>query len=108
MIATEVNVEAATPNQDVAKSETRVVATLTYAFVATVLVIATIVRRWGMYDWLQKALSVALISNLLIFPLRLVFAKKAWPNVLRWAVTDNLGLAYLWVLMATLVYNRLG
>ena len=103
----EAKVESATPNtQDVLKPQATVAFTLLWALLAIISTSVAIVGHWSTYRWMDRALAVAFILTLL-FPLSLVFSRKGRMKVFGAAAINSMGLGYIWVFMATLLFNRL-
>jgi hypothetical protein len=64
-------------------------------------------ERWGTYGWWNKVLAMTLVLNLVAVPVFLIFKEKTWAKRLEIMGKANLVLGYSWVLLATLLFNRL-
>jgi hypothetical protein len=73
------------------------------AIVVTLVVCSTIADQWKTYDWIKKLMALALVANLVLVPLPII-------KNLRKRVTAkpdmSIQSAYLWLLLATLLFNR--
>lgn len=73
------------------------------AIVVTLVVCLTIAGQWKTYDWIKKLMALALVSNLAVVPLPIIknLRKRttAKPDM-------SVQIAYFWLLLATLLFNR--
>jgi len=97
---------ASVTNPDVSKSELNGVFAVITACMAIIFVSVAIVGHWGTYSLMERSLAILFVLNLLAFPLRLIFTKKGRITVLRAAGSTDLSSAYMWVLLATWVFNH--
>ena len=77
--------------------------TILLAIVVTLDVSLAIARHWKTYDWLGKFLGIVLLLNLAIVPLTRIIKsrKREKPKPEKLIQT-----AYIWLLLATILFNR--
>ena len=92
-------------NQGVLEGRWNKTGTILLALVGTSAVCVTIVFHWRTYDWISKLLAVGLLLNLARVPLTISIKGReeitARPE--RWVQT-----AYIWIILATVLFNRQG
>jgi len=90
-------------NQDVLERRWNKAGTIFLALVATVDVCLTIVLHWRTYDWINKLLAMVLLLNLALVPLRVIIkgTKEITTRPERWVQA-----AYIWIIPATILFNR--
>ena len=90
-------------NQSLLERRFNNASTIILALVGTSAVCLTIVLHWRTYDWINKLLAVGFLLNLASTPLTVIIkgwkATTAKPD--RWIQT-----AYIWVILATVLFNR--
>ena len=79
------------------------VVTILLAVVVTLVVCLTIAGQWKSYDWIKKLMALALVSNLAIVPLAIIVNLRKGRTVKPDMSVQG---AYLWLLLATLLFNR--
>jgi len=79
------------------------VVTVLLAFVVTANVCIRIAMHWGTYDWLSKFLAIVLVFSLVIVPGSASWGWKAGRSL---GLQQLAGAAYMWLLLATLLFNR--
>lgn len=90
-------------NQDSLERRFNKAGTLLLALVGTLAVCLTIVLHWRTYDWINKLLAVVLLLNLARVPLMLSIkgTKEITTRPETWLQT-----AYVWIILATILFNR--
>ena len=77
--------------------------TILTAIVVPLAVCITIAGQWSAYDWTKKLLAIVLFLNLAIGPLAIIMKSRKGVT----ATPDMpVQVAYLWLLLATLLFNR--
>lgn len=100
--------ESANPTtQDVSKSDLYGVLKLIFGFLATIQVSIVVVGPWGTYGWVKRIFAILLVVNMLMLPVEWAFTKKGRVSLLRSARFQELWVAYIWVMLTTLVFNHL-
>lgn len=95
------------PEQNEQTTELSGVLAIVYSVVTTLVVCGAVLKNWQTYGIFNKLLGVFLVLNLLFYPMRLLFAAKQRVKVIRAAGKYGMDLAYIWVLLATLVFTGL-
>jgi hypothetical protein len=75
--------------------------------VATMMTCFAIAERWGTYGWWNRVLAMTLVLSLVAVPVAVVIKEKTWAKRLETLGKANLALGYSWVLLGTLLFNRL-
>ncbi|HMF90335.1 MAG TPA: hypothetical protein VKL40_06810 [Candidatus Angelobacter sp.] len=54
-----------------------------FALIVIPVAFVAVAKHWSAYHWLERGLAVIFLTNLAVFPLRLVFSGKKWLVTLR-------------------------
>jgi hypothetical protein len=72
----------------------------------TFMTIATVIAHWATFDWLNRFLAIELVIVLAVSLGFVLNQGKAWARRLELTGFSDLRMGYMWLILATILYNR--